>query len=266
MLAARSATLQSTAATLVDSVDLALRARRLAGAGRPERSRQVDAAAIVLGRACTDLRARSSLDGRKLWRLLGRRALPPSRRRLAVAPRLSFPVHRARGGAARRVRCPASPPLRRASSESPASASRPLGCWDSSDRLFTQLSGGERQRMHIARALLQLAVADSPAAAATVLLARRADGQSRPRASEHRAERGAAPSAGGTRRACHPTRPQSCGGLCRRVRADEPRAHRGPGTAGDVMRDELLSEVYGCPVRTNVTPRGGVPFVLPVAE
>jgi iron complex transport system ATP-binding protein len=38
------------------------------------------------------------------------------------------------------------------------------------------------------------------------------------------------------------------------------------GSARDVMRDGLLSEVYGCSVRTNVTPPAGVPFVLPLAE
>ena len=37
----------------------------------------------------------------------------------------------------------------------------------------------------------------------------------------------------------------------------------GRGGAAEVMRDELLSTVYGCPVRTNVTPRNGAPFVLP---
>jgi iron complex transport system ATP-binding protein len=35
------------------------------------------------------------------------------------------------------------------------------------------------------------------------------------------------------------------------------------GRPSEVLRDDLLSEVYGCPVRTNVTPADGVPFVLP---
>jgi len=34
------------------------------------------------------------------------------------------------------------------------------------------------------------------------------------------------------------------------------------GAAVDVMRNELLSAVYGCAVRTNELPRNGVPFVL----
>ena len=35
----------------------------------------------------------------------------------------------------------------------------------------------------------------------------------------------------------------------------------GRGKAVEVMRDDLLSAVYGCAVRTNVTPRNGAPFV-----
>jgi hypothetical protein len=31
-----------------------------------------------------------------------------------------------------------------------------------------------------------------------------------------------------------------------------------------VLRDDLLSQVYGCPVRTNAPPADGRPFVLPV--
>ena len=32
-----------------------------------------------------------------------------------------------------------------------------------------------------------------------------------------------------------------------------------------VLRDDLLSDVYGCPVRTNAAPANGAPFVLPTA-
>jgi iron complex transport system ATP-binding protein len=35
------------------------------------------------------------------------------------------------------------------------------------------------------------------------------------------------------------------------------------GTAAQVLRDDLLSQVYGCPVRTNMAPGNGRPFVLP---
>jgi iron complex transport system ATP-binding protein len=37
------------------------------------------------------------------------------------------------------------------------------------------------------------------------------------------------------------------------------------GNASSVLRDDLLTEVYGCPVRTNAVPANGVPFVLPAS-
>ena len=40
---------------------------------------------------------------------------------------------------------------------------------------------------------------------------------------------------------------------------------RASGGPAEVLRDDLLSEVYGCPVRTNATPAAGVPFVIPQA-
>jgi len=37
------------------------------------------------------------------------------------------------------------------------------------------------------------------------------------------------------------------------------------GNPNEILTDELLSGVYGCPIRTNVTPAGETPFVLPQA-
>ena len=37
------------------------------------------------------------------------------------------------------------------------------------------------------------------------------------------------------------------------------------GSVSDVLRDDLLSAAYGCAVRTNQTPQGNRPFVLPPA-
>ena len=37
------------------------------------------------------------------------------------------------------------------------------------------------------------------------------------------------------------------------------------GSARDVLRNDLLSDAYGCPVHTNQTPQGDRPFVLPPA-
>lgn len=45
--------------------------------------------------------------------------------------------------------------------------------------------------------------------------------------------------------------------------------HRGrmaaSGPPGEVLRDDLLSEVFGCPLRVNAAPSGRIPFVLPQA-
>ena len=38
---------------------------------------------------------------------------------------------------------------------------------------------------------------------------------------------------------------------------------RASGKPADILRDDLLSELYGCPVRTNATPANGAPFVIP---
>jgi len=35
---------------------------------------------------------------------------------------------------------------------------------------------------------------------------------------------------------------------------------RATGKPADVLRDDLLSEVYGCAVRTNTAPANGAPF------
>jgi iron complex transport system ATP-binding protein len=130
-------------------------------------------------------------------------------------------------------------------------------------RLFTELSGGERQRAAIARALCQLAAAYRPGGETTALLL------DEPTASLDFAHQSIV--LGEARRQA---------GLGRAVLvvlhdlnlaaayADEiVLMSRGrvaaAGTAGDVLRDDLLSEVYGCPVRTNAAPPDGRPFVLP---
>jgi iron complex transport system ATP-binding protein len=130
-------------------------------------------------------------------------------------------------------------------------------------RLFTQLSGGERQRTVIARALCQLATACRPGAATTALLL------DEPTASLDLAHQGIV--LGEARRQA---------GLGRAVLivlhdlnlaaayADHivlMSAGRiaASGPASEVLRDGLLSEVYGCPVRTNAAPGDGRPFVLP---
>jgi heme transport system ATP-binding protein len=130
-------------------------------------------------------------------------------------------------------------------------------------RLFTEMSGGERQRTAIARALCQLAAAYRPGAATTALLL------DEPTASLDFAHQSVV--LGEARRQAD---------LGRAVLivlhdlnlaaayADEIVLMSGGriaacGTAAQVLRDDLLSDVYGCPVRTNAAPSDGRPFVLP---
>ncbi len=130
-------------------------------------------------------------------------------------------------------------------------------------RLFNELSGGERQRASIARALCQLAAAYRPGGETSALLL------DEPTASLDFAHQSVV--LGEARRQA---------GLGRAVLAvlhdlnlaaayaDEivlmSRGHiAAAGSAAEVLRDDLLSEVYGCPVRINAAPADGRPFVLP---
>lgn len=130
-------------------------------------------------------------------------------------------------------------------------------------RLFTQLSGGERQRVHIARALLQLAAADRPRTEPAALLL------DEPTANLDLAHQGTV---------LKEARRQARSGRAvlailhdlnlAAAYADEiVLMSRGrvaaKGRAAEVMRDELLSAVYGCVVRTSIRPDNGAPFVLP---
>jgi heme transport system ATP-binding protein len=130
-------------------------------------------------------------------------------------------------------------------------------------RLFTQLSGGERQRVAIARALCQLAAAYRPGGETTALLL------DEPTASLDFAHQavvlGEARRQAGLGRAVltvlHDLNLAAAYAdqivlmSCGRIAAC--------GTAAEVLRDDLLSQVYGCPVRTNAPPPDGRPFVLP---
>jgi heme transport system ATP-binding protein len=144
-------------------------------------------------------------------------------------------------------------------------ALRTVGLTGFEQRLFTELSGGERQRVHIARALCQLATAKPrPGETASLLL-------DEPTSSLDLSHQGAV--LGEARR-------QAGLGLAvlailhdlnlAAAYADEivlmSRGRiRASGGPAEVLRDGLLSEVYGCPVRTNATPAAGVPFVIPQA-
>lgn len=144
-------------------------------------------------------------------------------------------------------------------------ALRTVGLTHFEHRLYTELSGGERQRVHIARALCQLATAKRPHGETAALLL------DEPTSSLDLAHQGMV---------LAEARRQARMGRAvlailhdlnlAAIYADEIVLLSGgriaaTGTATEVMRDDLLSEVYGCELRTNVTPANGAPFVLPSA-
>ncbi|MET0192597.1 MAG: heme ABC transporter ATP-binding protein [Hyphomicrobiaceae bacterium] len=136
---------------------------------------------------------------------------------------------------------------------------------DLQGRSYVHLSGGERQRVHIARALCQLAMPawrsgqtrcfllDEPTASLDLAH------QTQVLASLRRqAEAGHAVLA-----VLHDLN------LAAALADDIVLLARtqvvAAGSARQVLRDDLLSDAYGCPVRTNQTPQGDRPFVLPPA-
>ncbi len=133
------------------------------------------------------------------------------------------------------------------------------------DRLFTQLSGGERQRAHIARAMLQLRVAAFPEPGATVLLLDEptANLDFAHQAIVLREARQQARSGRAVLAILHDL--NLAAAFADEIVLLSRGRIAGRGKAVEVMRDDLLSAVYGCAVRTNVTPRNGAPFVLPDA-
>lgn len=144
-----------------------------------------------------------------------------------------------------------------------AKAIRDVGLAGFEGRLFTQLSGGERQRVSVARAFCQLAAAPTTMGETSVLLL------DEPTSSldlshqttvlslvRHEARRGRAVVV-----VLHDLNLAA-------AFADEivlMRAGRAvaAGSAADVLRDDVLSETYGCVVRTNQLPPSGRPFVIP---
>jgi iron complex transport system ATP-binding protein len=133
------------------------------------------------------------------------------------------------------------------------------------ERLFTGLSGGERQRVHIARALCQLATARlRPDERAALLLDEPTSNLdlSHQRAVLREARRNA--HAGLAVLAILHDLNLAAAYADEIVLMARGRM-RARGKPAEVLRDDLLSEAYGCAVRTNATPANGVPFVIPQA-
>jgi iron complex transport system ATP-binding protein len=262
MFAARAATYTVNGNTLVEGIDLALVPGKLIAIVGPNGAGKSTLLRLLSGEIAPTAGS-VELDGRPL------QAYSPAelaRRRAVVAQStvLSFPFT-----VREVVLLGASVPgfvgaSREAERMATACIAR-VGMDRLEHRLFTQLSGGERQRVQIARALLQLAVANLPADTSSALLL------DEPTSSLDLAHQGVV---------LEEAQRQARNGLAvlsilhdlnlAAAFADElvlisagRIAARGP--ASEVLRDDLLSRVYRCRVRANATPPPGVPFVLPHA-
>lgn len=127
---------------------------------------------------------------------------------------------------------------------------------------FTQLSGGERQRVSVARALCQLAAAPARAHETSVLLLDEPTA-SLDLAHQHTVLDELRAQAGRGRAVVVVLHDLNLAAAY----ADEivlMSAGRvaAAGDADSVMTDGLLSQVYGCTIRTNTLPPGGRPFVI----
>jgi iron complex transport system ATP-binding protein len=262
MLTARGATFVVNGKTLVSDIDLSVRPGRLVALVGPNGAGKSTLLRLLSG----ELKATSgtvALDGRALSTYT---AGELSRRR-AVVPQstaLSFPF------TVREVVMLGAtvPGFVEPSTHIACAASdciRTVGLSALEHRLFTYLSGGERQRVHIARALLQLAIAERPGCEPSVLML------DEPTANLDLAHQGVV--LGEALRQARAGRAVLAilhDLNLAAVYADElvllsQGRVAARGTAQDVFRDELLSRVYGCDVRINVTPAQGIPFVLPHA-
>ncbi len=262
MLEARDLTYTTGGSTLLRGVDVGVRAGRIVvligpnGAGKSTLLR-------VLSGDLKPTQGQVLLDGRPLG------AFPPSElaRRRAVVPQssaLSFPftvLEVTMLGVT-------VPGFGLSDAEARKAALDALASLDMADlqgRSYVHLSGGERQRVHIARALCQLAMPawrsgqtrcfllDEPTASLDLAhqiqvlaaLRRQADAGHAVLAVLHDLNLAAA----------------LADDIVLLARTQVVAA----GSAREVLRDDLLSDAYGCPVRTNQTPQGDRPFVLPPA-
>ncbi len=131
------------------------------------------------------------------------------------------------------------------------------------DRFYIELSGGERQRVHIARGLCQLAAArlfepgpkvlflDEPTSSLDLAHQRLALAAVR-----EEAERGTAVLA-----VLHDLNLASA--YCDRLVMMDGGKIVADGAPADVMREDILSKVYGCALVPNAVPEDKTPFVLP---
>jgi iron complex transport system ATP-binding protein len=260
MLEACSATFETHGRRLVDGIDLMLPCGRLVALVGPNGAGKSTLLRLFAGEIAATAGA-VTIDGHAIGQL----ATAELARRRAVVPQttaLAFPftvlevVLMGARVPGFEIADPRAVDIARA-------AIAAVGLAGFEHRLFTQLSGGERQRTSIARALCQLAAAHRPGAAGTALLL------DEPTASLDFAHQSIVLS--------EARRQADLGRAVLIVLHDLNLAAAyadeivlmsagriaACGTAAQVLRDDLLSDVYGCPVRSNAAPVDGRPFVLP---
>lgn len=262
MLEAARATFAVNGKRLVDAVDLKLQPGQVTAVVGPNGAGKSTLLRLLAGEVAPTS-GTVHIDGRDL------RSMGPGElaRRRAVVPQataLSFPftvLEVVLLGATVPGFAPAAPRALAAA----ANALCTVSLSGFAERPYTELSGGERQRVHIARALCQLATAHRrPGESAALLL-------DEPTANLDLAHQSAV--LGEARRQA------GCGLAVLAILHDLNLAAayadeivlmsrgriRARGKPAEMLHDDLLSEVYGCPVRTNATPADGVPFVIPHA-
>ena len=131
------------------------------------------------------------------------------------------------------------------------------------ERLYYELSGGEKQRVHIARALCQLAAGTrGPQDSAVLLLDEPTASLDLPHQAlildqaRQQAEAGRAVAV-----VLHDLNLAAAWADELIILKSGRVLARGAPAA--VFNDALLSEAYGCPIRTNATPAPGTPYLLP---
>lgn len=131
------------------------------------------------------------------------------------------------------------------------------------DRFYAQLSGGERQRVHVARALCQLnagirrqgqtavLLLDEPTSSLDLSHQSLVLREARSQADDGRAVAVVLHDLNLAAAWADEIVLLSSGGIAAR------------GQPSEIFRDDLLSAVFGCPIRANVPPPAGTPYMLP---
>jgi iron complex transport system ATP-binding protein len=138
-----------------------------------------------------------------------------------------------------------------------------VGLTDFRDRLYAQLSGGERQRVHVARALCQLnsgvrrhtqtavLLLDEPTSSLDLSHQSLVLGEARAQADAGRAVAVVLHDLNLAAAWADEIILLGLGKIAAR------------GQPAEIFRDDLLSAVFRCPIRANIPPPGGTPYMLP---